>query len=100
MKSRRPSWLLALVFVTSVVALVVIEALELDHASETLVGLVVPILTALFILDRVDARSDSQDEALSRIDHATNGLLTSRLDDAVQPLHDKLDKVLPTQPEE
>lgn len=73
MSRGRPSWLLAVVFVVSVAAVAGLEVLDLREASHDLVAVVVPILTALFVLDRVDARSDEHDAKLDAIEKATQG---------------------------
>lgn len=94
----RPAWLLAVVFVAALAALVIMQALELDEGATQVLSLVVPILTALFIIDRVDGRSDAQDEklqehsdTLATVERATNGELTERLTQAMKPIHDRLD---------
>jgi hypothetical protein len=48
------------------------------------VGLVTPILGAVFVINHLDHRSDRQDEALAQITHQTNGVLTERIQDAVK----------------
>lgn len=66
-------------------------ALTLSGAETTsYVGLVMPILGAVFVINRLDQRSDKQDEklaqqdeALAQITHQTNGVLTQRINDAV-----------------
>jgi hypothetical protein len=54
------------------------------------VTLVMPILGAVFVIQHLDARSDKQDEklaqqdeALAKITHQTNGVLTERIEKAV-----------------
>jgi len=47
------------------------------------VGLVAPILGAVFVINHLDHRSDKQDEALEQITHQTNGVLTERIQEAV-----------------
>lgn len=48
------------------------------------IGVVTPILTAVFVINHVDTRSDRQDQALAQITHQTNGVLTERIQDAVK----------------
>jgi hypothetical protein len=48
------------------------------------IGVVTPILTAVFVINHLDVRSDRQDEALQRITHQTNGVLTERIQTAVE----------------
>lgn len=65
--------------------------LTLKGADTTaFIGLVTPILGAVFIINHLDARSDKQDEklaqqdeALATITHQTNGVLTERINVAV-----------------
>lgn len=47
------------------------------------VGLVAPILAAVFVINHLDHRSDRQDQALEQITHQTNGVLTERIKTAV-----------------
>ena len=47
------------------------------------VALVAPILGAVFVINHLDHRSDKQDEALQKITHQTNGVLTERINTAV-----------------
>lgn len=54
------------------------------------VALVAPILAAVFVIQHLDHRSDKQDqvlekqdEALAQITHQTNGVLTERIEQAV-----------------
>lgn len=47
------------------------------------IGVVTPILTAVFVINHLDLRSDKQDEALQKITHQTNGVLTERIQTAV-----------------
>lgn len=53
------------------------------------IGVVTPILTAVFVINHVDNRSDRQDAALDTITHQTNGVLTERIEQAVQAAIDK-----------
>lgn len=48
------------------------------------IGVVTPILTAVFVINHLDLRSDKQDEALQKITHQTNGVLTERIQTAVE----------------
>jgi hypothetical protein len=48
------------------------------------IGVVTPILTAVFVIQHVNVRSDAQDQALQQITHQTNGVLTERIQDAVK----------------
>lgn len=48
------------------------------------IGVVTPIMTAVFVINHVDTRSDAQDQALQQITHQTNGVLTERIQDAVK----------------
>jgi hypothetical protein len=58
--------------------------LTLKGADTTsFIGLVTPILGAVFIINHLDHRSDKQDEALKTITHQTNGVLTERIEKAV-----------------
>lgn len=59
------------------------------------IGLVTPIMGAVFIINHLDARSDKQDEtltkqdeALRQITHQTNGVLTERIEQAVRNVFD------------
>jgi uncharacterized membrane protein HdeD (DUF308 family) len=47
------------------------------------VGLVMPILGAVFVVQQLNHRSDKQDEKLDKITHQTNGVLTERINGAV-----------------
>ena len=47
------------------------------------IGVVTPILTAVFVINHLDVRSDRQDQALQQITHQTNGVLTERINSAV-----------------
>jgi hypothetical protein len=47
------------------------------------VALVMPILGAVFVINHLDTRSDHQDKALEKITHQTNGVLTERIEKAV-----------------
>lgn len=59
--------------------------LTLKGADTTsFIGLVTPILGAVFIINHLDHRSDKQDQALETITHQTNGVLTERIEQAVQ----------------
>ena len=89
----RPAWLLALVFAIAVAGVVGLEALGHSEGAQRVIGMTVPILTALYIADRLDRRSDTQDETLSlhttklgEVSKAVNGDLTRRLDEATAPL--------------
>lgn len=58
--------------------------LTLKGADTTsFIGLVTPILGAVFIINHLDHRSDKQDEKLDKITHQTNGVLTERIEKAV-----------------
>jgi hypothetical protein len=48
------------------------------------IGLVMPILGAVFVINHLDHRSDKQDEALKTITHQTNGVLTQRIAEGVK----------------
>lgn len=48
------------------------------------IGVVTPILAAVFVVNHVNTRSDQQDQALKQITHQTNGVLTQRIQDAVK----------------
>lgn len=87
---KRPAWLLALAFVTAVTAVVVLITNNHEEDVWQVLELVVPVLAALFVLNKVDARSDEQDarldthhDKLARIEVATNGELTARVRAAV-----------------
>jgi hypothetical protein len=91
----RPAWLLALVAALFVSALVFLEYAQRPVVN--LMALAVPTLAALYVVSRVEKRSDDQDAALedhaaklTTIEKATNGDLTRRLNEAVQPIHDEL----------
>jgi hypothetical protein len=92
---RKPAWLLALVAALFVSALVFLEYAQRPVVN--LMALAVPTLAALYVVPRVEKRSDDQDAALDQhatklatIERATNGELTQRLHDAVSPIHDEL----------
>lgn len=58
--------------------------LTLKGADTTaFIGLVTPILGAVFIINHLDHRSDKQDETLGQIKHQTNGVLDERIKDGV-----------------
>lgn len=71
-------------------------ALTLKGSDTTgYVTLVMPILGAVFVIQHLDARSDKQDEALTKQDealkqitHQTNGVLTERIEQAVRNVLD------------
>lgn len=48
------------------------------------IGVVTPMLAAVFVVNHVNTRSDQQDQALKQITHQTNGVLTQRIQDAVK----------------
>jgi uncharacterized protein YacL len=52
--------------------------------TSAFVALVAPILGAVFVINHLDHRSDKQDEALDKITHQTNGVLTERINTAVE----------------
>jgi hypothetical protein len=52
------------------------------------VALVMPILGAVFVINHLDTRSDHQDKALEKITHQTNGVLTERIEQAVNNVLD------------
>ncbi len=94
---KRPPWLLALTFVTAVAAVVILITAEHEEDVWQVLELVVPVLAALFVLDRVDARSDAQDEKLeanheviAQVHEQVNGKLSQRLDDAEGRLRDDI----------
>jgi len=59
-------------------------ALTLKGSDTTsYVALVMPILGAVFVINHLDTRSDHQDKALEKITHQTNGVLTERIEKAV-----------------
>jgi Flp pilus assembly protein TadB len=95
-----PAWLLALAFVTAVVAVVVLITQGHEEDVWQVLELVVPVLAALFVLNRVDARSDTQDQQLetnhavmAQVHDQVNGNLTRRLDDAVAPVREQLEQL-------
>lgn len=51
--------------------------------TSSYVALVMPILGAVFVINHLDTRSDHQDKALEKITHQTNGVLTERIEKAV-----------------
>ncbi len=97
---KYPAWLLALAFVTAVVAVVVLITQGHEEDVWQVLELVVPVLAALFVLDKVNRRSDDQDNKLTAnhdklltIEKATNGDLTERLDAAVAPLRAEIEQL-------
>ena len=87
---RAPAWLLAMAFVTAVVAVVVLITGGHEEDVWQVLELTTPVLAALFVLNKVDARSDHQDTKLEHqvtklatIERATNGELTERIRQAV-----------------
>lgn len=76
---------------TAIIVIGGFVVLTLKGADTTaFIGLVTPILGAVFIINHLDARSDKQDEklaqqdeALATITHQTNGVLTERINTAV-----------------
>lgn len=65
-----------------IVAGLVILTLK-DKDVGTYIGVVTPILTALFVIQAVNQRSDSQDQKLDVIHENTNGILKQKIKDAV-----------------
>jgi hypothetical protein len=59
------------------------------------IGVVTPILTAVFVVGRLDQRSDAQDQALQQITHQTNGVLTERIKGAVKDALEEKDQTGP-----
>lgn len=58
--------------------------LTLKGADTTaFIGLVTPILGAVFVINHLDHRSDKQDETLGQIKEQTNGVLDKRIKDGV-----------------
>lgn len=97
---RRPPWLLALAFITAVVAVVVLITSDHEEDVWQVLELATPVLAALFVLDRVDARSDAQDEklesnhaAVKDVREQVNGALTQRMADAEQPILDAVAQI-------
>jgi hypothetical protein len=92
---RKPAWLLAIVCAVFVSALVFLEYAQRPVVN--LMALAVPTLAALYVANRVEKRSDDQDAkladqttALARVEKATNGDLTRRLEANNQPILDQL----------
>lgn len=97
MTRERPAWLLAVVLAIAVAGVVVLEALGHSDGAQRVIGLVVPVLAALYVTNRLDTRSDAQDEkleehteTLATVATSVNGDLTRRLNEAVQPIHAQL----------
>jgi hypothetical protein len=67
--------------------------------TATYVSLTGPILGAMFVANKLDARSDAQDTVLTKISEQTNGVLTKRIQTAVHAALDARDKVNPSAPE-
>lgn len=93
--SSKPAWLLALVVMTFVSALVFLEYAQRPVVN--LMTLAVPILTALYVVSRVEKRSDVQDDRLAEhgsklatIERATNGELTERLNEQTVRLTEQI----------
>ena len=87
---RAPAWLLAMAFVTAIMAVVVLITRGHEEDVWQVLELATPVLAALFVLNRVDERSDHQDTKLAHqdtkldtIERATNGELTARIKQAV-----------------
>lgn len=68
-------------FALAVVGFVLLTIEGQDTAS--FLGMVTPILAAVFVISRLDQRSDAQDQTLAKISHQTNGVLTERIRKAV-----------------
>ncbi|MGW4205008.1 hypothetical protein [Streptomyces sp. NPDC004726] len=78
--SNRTAGILA--FAITALAYVVLTVKGEDTAG--LLALATPVIGALLVVARVDARSDSQDQVLTQISHQTNGVLTDRINKAVE----------------
>ncbi|MFD8943349.1 hypothetical protein ACFV00_15290 [Streptomyces californicus] len=70
-----------LAFAVTVAAYVVLTVKGQETGG--LLALATPVIGALLIVSRVDARSDAQDQALTQITRQTNGVLTQRITDGV-----------------
>lgn len=73
--------LAATVFVVSVVALVILELNGRPTAN--LMTLVTPVVAALFVVDTINRRTAEQNQAISKIQEQTNGVLDQRIKDGV-----------------
>lgn len=69
-------------FAVTVAAYVVLTIRGVETAG--LLALATPVIGALLVVSRVDARSDAQDQALTTITHQTNGVLSKRIADVVE----------------
>lgn len=54
-----------------------------DKGTTEYVSLLGPLAAGLLVVQRVEKRSDHQDEVLTEIHHNTNGVLTKKIEDAV-----------------
>lgn len=71
------TWLAGTVFVVSVAALVVLEALE--RPTVTLVALVTPVIASLLVAGHVSTVTKQQNVAIDKIERQTNGVLDERI---------------------
>ncbi|MFJ8188088.1 hypothetical protein [Streptomyces sp. NPDC096105] len=81
MKDRSTLVVGLVAFVASVVAYVFLTVKGQETTG--LLTFVTPVIGALLVVSRVDARSDAQDQALTQITHQTNGVLSKRIADVV-----------------
>lgn len=69
------------VFVSCVLGFVVLVLAGKDPTA--FAAFVTPVLGAVFVVSRLDQRSDAQDSQLAQITHQTNGVLSERIKTAV-----------------
>lgn len=62
-----------------------------EKPTGELVTMIGPILAALFIVRRVDARTDEQNRAINRVEKQTNGQLDQRIKDNVRAVLEERD---------
>ena len=76
-----PKWTQICVLFACLVGFVVLAVRGQDTSSY--VTFVSPVVAAVFLAQRLDQRTDAQDEVLAKISHQTNGVLTERIENAV-----------------
>lgn len=60
-----------------------------DKGTTEYVSLLGPLAAGLLVVQRVEKRSDHQDEQLAQIHHQTNGVLDKRIKDGVRAALDE-----------
>lgn len=89
--SPRSDFLSGLVFLSTLLALVVLHLTEHSAGTTDVITLAGPVVAALFLASRLDARHEEtkqhltrQEETLNKVNEQTNGILDQRIRDGVR----------------